>query len=175
MYAWAKTLPSDIVVFFGYLTELGVSEIWLVPPLLIWVVLKWKKALPIWQARMLFLFSSVAIAGALNLILKSFFGRPRPVIFEHYGLYAFEFFQKSSHYLSFPSGHSNTIFAAMTVLGLWIPKYRVYFFVCAALVAFSRIATSKHYLSDVLFGSFVGVAWVLSWAYVWRKKGWLWG
>lgn len=59
---------------------------------------------------------------------------------------------------SFPSGHTATSFASATVLSILAPRWRVPFFVLAALIAFSRLYDGMHYPTDVLAGAVVGVA-----------------
>ena len=60
---------------------------------------------------------------------------------------------------SFPSGHAATAFAAASVLERHF-AYRAAWptLVIASYVAMSRLHDNRHYLSDVLFGSAVGVA-----------------
>ena len=58
---------------------------------------------------------------------------------------------------SFPSGHSATSFACATVLSMFAPRWRVPFFVLAALIALSRVYNGMHYPTDVLAGSVLGV------------------
>ena len=64
-----------------------------------------------------------------------------------------------SNSLSFPSGHSASAFATATVLQqnfgwkVGIPAYTF-----AGFVGASRMASSKHYLSDVLVGAGIGIA-----------------
>jgi membrane-associated phospholipid phosphatase len=61
--------------------------------------------------------------------------------------------------LTFPSGHAAATFASAVVLhrhlrGRWtIPVYAT-----AAFVGISRMHENKHYLSDVIFGSAIGIA-----------------
>ncbi len=64
-------------------------------------------------------------------------------------------------YNSFPSGHSSSVFAVATVIGLeywdtkWVPA------VCFGLAGFTalyRLAVNDHWASDVLFGSALGFA-----------------
>jgi membrane-associated phospholipid phosphatase len=65
----------------------------------------------------------------------------------------------ASNSLSFPSGHSASAFATATVLQQhlgWKGGLPAYAF--AGFVGASRIASSKHYLSDVLIGAGVGIA-----------------
>jgi membrane-associated phospholipid phosphatase len=65
----------------------------------------------------------------------------------------------ASNSQSFPSGHSASAFATATVLQQhlgWKAGAPAYAF--AGFVAVSRMANSKHYLSDVLLGAGVGIA-----------------
>ena len=60
--------------------------------------------------------------------------------------------------MSFPSGHTASIFAVMTVLAeqyddLWI-KFSAYSF--ATSVAFQRMLYRKHWASDVIVGGLIG-------------------
>jgi membrane-associated phospholipid phosphatase len=65
----------------------------------------------------------------------------------------------ASNSLSFPSGHSASSFATATVLQqhfgwkVGIPAYAF-----AGFVGASRLASSKHYLSDVVVGAGIGIA-----------------
>jgi membrane-associated phospholipid phosphatase len=64
-----------------------------------------------------------------------------------------------SNSVSFPSGHSASAFATAGVLQRhygW--KIGVPATVVAAYVATSRVHDNKHYLSDVIFGSAMGIA-----------------
>lgn len=61
---------------------------------------------------------------------------------------------------SFPSGHTTSIFALMTIFALAYQQSKlvsIVFFLGAILVAFSRIYLSQHFLIDVVAGSFIGV------------------
>ena len=64
-------------------------------------------------------------------------------------------------YNSFPSGHSSSVFALATVIGLeywetkWVP---VVSFGLAGFTALYRLAVNDHWASDVLFGSALGFA-----------------
>ena len=64
-----------------------------------------------------------------------------------------------SNSLSFPSGHSASAFATATVLQEhfgWKAGVPAYAF--ASFVGASRMAASKHYLSDVIVGAGIGIA-----------------
>jgi membrane-associated phospholipid phosphatase len=59
---------------------------------------------------------------------------------------------------SFPSGHTATIFALVTLFSLYFPgrKSGLLFLAIAVLAGFSRIYLSQHFPIDVLAGSFIG-------------------
>ncbi|WP_430783483.1 phosphatase PAP2 family protein [Actinoplanes sp. G11-F43] len=114
-------------------------------------------------------------AGALILdpSLKAVIGRLRPVV---------EVPVASAPGNSFPSGHA---LGSMVVYGMlvlvFLPalrrRWRPWFIGLAALivaaVGFTRLALGVHYLSDVLGGWLLGVAWISVTAYafrIWRRE-----
>jgi len=107
---------------------------------------------------------SYASSGIISLLLKySFFEEShRP----YYFLKDDPTFHKIANFTyhisnSFPSGHTTSIFALMTIFALVYQQSKlvsVAFFLCAILVAFSRIYLSQHFLIDVVAGSFIGLA-----------------
>ncbi|MCB9046878.1 MAG: phosphatase PAP2 family protein [Chitinophagales bacterium] len=66
---------------------------------------------------------------------------------------------------SFPSGHTCGAFGFFTFLALLLPaRYRVWgllLFVCALLVAYSRIYLAVHFMADVYVGSIIGTGFTL--------------
>jgi undecaprenyl-diphosphatase len=116
---------------------------------LVWVAIALVLAV-LWRRPSLFLTLVVAdvIADLLAELGKAVFHRHRP--FEtQLGP------PTSTH--SFPSGHSATAFACATVLASLAPRWRVPFFVLAALIALSRLYNGVHYPTDVVAGSALGV------------------
>lgn len=109
----------------------------------------------------LFLFASVAVSGLAADLVKMLVGRARPKLLLQEGIYGFDGIHFEHLWTSFPSGHSATGMSVALTLSLLFPKYRVLFFSCGLLIAFSRLVLCQHYLSDVVAGSALGIATVL--------------
>ena len=111
----------------------------------------------------LWVFFVVNGCWIISDVLKSAFDRPRP---DH----AFHAVEVASQ--SFPSGHSLTAAAIYPTLGILlgrlVPDLRRKLYVWATalfvmvLVGLSRIYLGVHYLSDVLGGWSVGLAWAIA-------------
>lgn len=142
--------------FFRFVTRQGESQWYLAAGLAAFILFRKKN--PLAASSGLLLFSSVAFSGLTANLVKVVAGRARPKLYFRDELYGFDFLQFEHAWISFPSGHSATVFSAATTLGILFPQYRPIFFLWAALIAFSRIATTQHYISDVLAGSILGAA-----------------
>jgi membrane-associated phospholipid phosphatase len=105
------------------------------------------------QALMAFLISGVAVQ-----VLKHLFGRKRPYAVESLSPHEFHFFTANYEFHSMPSGHSQVMFTAATVLWLIWPKGGIFWFVTAGLIALTRVITLNHWMSDILIGAYVGIA-----------------
>lgn len=165
---WFKArVIGDFEGFLKTVTTLGLAGIWLIPSgiLLLLILLAWRAAptLEI-RARLAraawvpgFFFLSMAVSGLLNTLIKILVGRTRPKLLFEQGLYDFAPLTHVYATNSFPSGHTQAAFAAMTALTLIFPRYDIAFMVVALLVAASRVLTSVHFLSDTVMGAWVGV------------------
>ncbi|ACD89724.1 MAG: phosphatase PAP2 family protein [Chlorobium limicola] len=141
---------------FKLITRMGESQWYLATALLCYLLLR--KTKPAAASSGLLLFSSVALSGLSADLFKFLLGRARPKLYFRDAIYGFDFFHLEHAWTSFPSGHSATAFSVASTLCLLFPRYRIVFFLWAALIAFSRVATTQHYLSDVLAGSLLGAA-----------------
>ncbi len=113
----------------------------------------------------------IAIGGGqvLNLLLKSFFARPRPTFAAPLVI---------EQFYSFPSGHAMMSFIAYGMLAYILfvmirNNYARIIVILAALViigliGISRIALGVHYFSDVIAGYAVGSLWIISCVSAWR-------
>ncbi len=114
------------------------------------------------------LFAVVAVAGAglLNSGLKFVFGRARPprVWPDSSYEYGFHLFRGAkAAWQSFPSGHCISAAAAATVLWFLLPlRLRPLCVLYVAVMMTSRMLAGAHFLSDVLAGAFLGVAFTLA-------------
>lgn len=168
--SWFKAhiAGTDYEGFFRIVTLVGSAGLWLVPAGLGWLFCRWR----LWRAEffdvagryrrwsdsLLYFFLTMASSGLFVDLAKFAIGRYRPRAFFDQGLYGFDPFHAEWVMNSFPSGHSQTIFAAMMALSVILPRYDRAFWLLGAVVAFSRVALSVHYLGDVVIGSYVGIA-----------------
>lgn len=96
----------------------------------------------------------VAASGTYFLVevyMKQFFGRLRP----ENTLPAMIIDRLSDGY-SFPSSHAAFAFAFAVVLVYCMPRWRIFFWLTAIGISFSRVYLGKHYPLDILVGALVG-------------------
>lgn len=105
-----------------------------------------------------FIILSCVVSGLIHHAVKIVLGRYRPrYLFseEWYGLSPLNF---NIAHNSFPSGHTQTIFAISMGLTILFPRFGIIFLLAAILVGFSRIILIAHYPSDVIFGAYLGLS-----------------
>lgn len=161
-------LGGDLEGFFKTVTNLGLAGFYLIPAGLLWLGLtvkarrcllpdqrrRWRELA--WRPGYLFL--AVGITGLIENLVKVLVGRARPRLLFDNGFYGFHPFAHDWAMNSFPSGHSQAIWAAMTALAILVPRYNLLWWLVALLVAASRVATTVHFLSDAVAGSWLGLA-----------------
>lgn len=141
--------------FFQFITRFGKSEWFLVPSILLFWYFK-KKKQPKHALMAFYIFMTNVVAGIGVWFFKIPFGRMRPEFYLKENLYGFEWFEINPKLASFPSGHTITVISSAVALGLLFPKWKYLFLFLGAMVAFSRVVVTKHYMSDVVFASFLG-------------------
>jgi membrane-associated phospholipid phosphatase len=157
---------------FRILTAAGNSAFWYVPAVLgffaaLWLARQTPHQAVSWEWRrrarsLLFMILSMMASGTIVNVLKVAFGRHRPRFLFNEGLYGFEPFLLNLRSAGFPSGHSQSITAAMVALGFLWPQARYVFWTFAAVIGASRFVITVHYTADVVAGAAVAVA--VAWA-----------
>jgi len=104
-----------------------------------------------WKKGAFLIFASILIGTVLTLPIKVLVPRPRPYVTLPLAI-PLEMEAGSS----FPSGHSERMFALAIVLSKKRTKLTLPLYSLALLVAFSRIYTGAHYPLDIAFGSLLG-------------------
>lgn len=95
--------------------------------------------------------AAAASALAINQIIIRLWDRPRPFEGHHATMLL-----APSHDPSFPSDHATFGFAMAVGILYASRRLGIVALVLAALMAFSRVYTGEHYVSDVVFGAIVG-------------------
>jgi membrane-associated phospholipid phosphatase len=146
------------------ITNIGEAGPYILGSLLLYFFFKWvKPQYPQWRRWSIHSFQCLVYLGIIVQILKKIIGRQRPHISETFEANIFSPFNNWD-WASMPSGHSQVCFVVATMLSLAFPKHRVWFFVFAAILAFTRVMTYVHFLSDVIVGGmfgYLGTLWVL--------------
>ena len=176
-----ETVSGEFEGFLKVVTDLGIAGLWLIPSILLCLLFLLCRRVALSPAgrehytRLAwapgFVFLSVAVSGLIGDILKFVVGRTRPQLLFEQDLATFEPFTHGWAYNSFPSGHSQAIFAAMVALTLVFPRYDRAYLALAVLVAASRVLTTVHYFSDVVAGAWLGIFVTLALARVLAMHG----
>lgn len=125
-------------------------------PVVVWLLIRRRARLAVFVA------ATALGSSLLNNVIKAAVDRSRPNLPDPVA---------SAHGTSFPSGHAQAATVGCSILLLiFLPRVRrltqVWLGTVAALVVaaigFSRIALGVHYLSDVVAGFLVGVAWFIA-------------
>lgn len=155
-WVWSKASPG-LTAAMLLITDLG-SILWVsLAALLGALFMLWRRRWPLLLMVVLMVYGGML----LNTTLKHFFQRARPVMEEPL---------LSLATYSFPSGHAlaaTVLYGMLAIVALRTVRHKHWRRVALvgaaliiALVAFSRIYLGVHYLSDVLAGITLGIAWL---------------
>ncbi len=155
LHEWVRQ-SDDLVRQLKILTFFG-SPIWfyvIVIPAIFWV---WRRG----HVRLaVFLIVTTLGGGLLDTIVKEAVGRARPSLVDPVA---------TAHGKSFPSGHamsSTVVYGALLMVFLPVigRRYRPVVlggaFLLVAAIGFTRLALGVHFISDVLGGIVLGLAWL---------------
>lgn len=111
-----------------------------------------------WGAK---LFLSMLASGIVIHVFKFLIGRGRPHVSADFNPFIFHPMMTDPHYNSLPSGHSQTIFVLVAILCLFLHKesqknLRLCILLAGAVLAFTRVVTHQHFLSDCILGATIG-------------------
>lgn len=142
--SFAHLLKNSVFdIIFSWITNFGSVFVVLIVMTSLFL---WEKKKREWIPT---LWVSYVAAIIVVLVLKLVIARERPVVTELFPIiHLFNY--------AFPSMHAAAAFAAIPILDREYPTLKKFWIIFAVLVAFSRIYLDKHYLSDVLAGSFIG-------------------
>lgn len=150
------TLDNQMIKdIFKFLTIFGNSAWYFVPS--VFLFLYFKKMNKVHEKKIaLYIFMTNLVAGIGVWLFKIPFARARPKLYLEEHIYGFQWFEINPKFASFPSGHTMTIISTVVAFSLLFPKYKYIFLPLGALIAFSRVVVTAHYMSDVVFASFLG-------------------
>lgn len=179
--ALKQGVSSQTAGFFQTITVLGDATAYLVVAAVLVLVLRTMahnsirnidfKRYRAYGRSALYAFLVMASSGILVNVLKYLIGRIRPRHLFEQGLYGFEPLNTQWGMNSFPSGHSQAIFAAMMALFFIYPRYDAVYLVLAFLVALSRVMITVHYLSDTVMGAWIAIAAAILWRRYFQSQG----
>lgn len=167
-------------------TDIADAKWYLIPSLIILIIAGWHFLLSLKVAVLVksydwarsfyikvyrFLILALITGFAVHL-LKFIIGRQRPYV-EPLVCEPFLFSALSLDYThhSMPSGHSQFIFTFLVYISSFVQsKYRWLFWTLAFLIAFLRVASRNHFLSDIVVGAILGGGLTY---YLMEKKGWI--
>jgi len=119
-----------------------------------------------------FLIISMVISGLLANGIKLIVGRDRPTaLFGEGGTATFHPFAETLTSWSFPSGHAQSIWAAMIALSWIYPPVRTAGFCVAIAVSASRVIIGVHFLSDIIGGAYLAFAVAILLRPAFERKG----
>lgn len=153
--------------YFIFVTIMAIA-LWLIAPKIkYWI--KFKKHIRWLKAWTINFFLALLFSGFWLHVFKWAFGRKRPHIQPLFNAKEFYPFTHNWDYQSLPSGHAQVLFTVATMLFVLAPKGGRFWFKLAGFFAFTRVVVYAHFLSDVIFGAYVGAISTLVLLYMMKK------
>lgn len=164
------------------LTDLGLSEYYFAIAILSWALArgvfplfkgfyqKYRNQIEYTRRWGLNFLVAQIFSGLIVLVLKFCVGRQRPHITPDFQAHVFSPFNVNWDFQSFPSGHSQVMFTAATLMSLAFPKLRWFWVFCALVICFTRVVCHDHFVSDTIEGAAFGYTGALLALYVMKTK-----
>lgn len=168
IHIWSNEANSPFFdQFFKYATYLGDGAVIAV----LFIILLFVK----YRYAFAFLTGSLVTSVVVNMLKRLVFtGMFRPSkyfeLYESYQLHLVEGVKMHSLH-SFPSGHTATAFNVFFMLAIIVENriLKSIFFLMAALVAYSRVYLSQHFLMDITAGSLLGILLIIPF-FIWFSR-----
>jgi len=180
---WAQAAPAPVRDVFARITDLGLSDWYLIPALVLGVAsgllgLVANKPTPRRALRQMtglwvYFFVAVGLPGLLTNLVKRAIGRGRPELYGDVGPLSFDSFINDWTHQSFPSGHATTAFAVCFAVSFLAPRSLPWMLAFAVAVALSRVVVGAHYPTDVVAGALVGTLGAYAVRNVFAARGWV--
>ncbi|TNF66716.1 MAG: phosphatase PAP2 family protein [Gammaproteobacteria bacterium] len=153
---------SKIYQFSQWLDNLFDPKHWAMLMILIFIYYAWlfiRNKPRTQQSRWLIIALSLFVALAIGAILKYTLARYRPEMLFNHNLYGFHFFSMKKVFNSTPSGHALANFAGLLSLAYLSRKSFFIILACiiATIICISRLIVNDHFLSDIVFGAYIGI------------------
>jgi membrane-associated phospholipid phosphatase len=153
--------------FFRTMTDIGLGENYFILSMSVYAFTRWaaprlksvrfdRRKIEFYRKWSAEFFICLLTAGIGVQFLKFLIGRARPLQTENFDPFVFSPFNTDHYFHSLPSGHAQVMFTAAPFFCLAFPRYRHLWYGIAWLVAFSRVVTFQHTMSDIVVGAYVG-------------------
>ena len=121
-----------------------------------------------WRRAAIACILAASVAGICANLLSFGVGRPRPSTGKPDGIYGPRWDYNS--YRSFPSGHAATSMGTATALAVVLPPLGIPCVLYAGAVGWSRMELERHYPTDILVGTSLGVVFGLAFGRAAKSK-----
>lgn len=113
------------------------------------------------------IIASMITSNTLIRFIKIFIGRSRPDMLLYEGVYQLKLLSFERFYTSFPSGHASTFASIFGLFAAKYPKHGLFWISAALGLSLCRVFIGAHFLSDVLFGNYLGF--VFTWFFYFNQ------
>ncbi len=150
---------TSLEMISEFISLFGEATYWIIGTILLWIYWRFYKKNRANMLRARDMLIAIVTTGIAVNVLKMLFGKARPDKLIDEGIYGFTWFATPTQYSlhGFPSGHTTLAFTVATALAIYLPRYAIYFYLFAALIALSRIGVLYHYPTDIFAGAALGV------------------
>lgn len=171
-YFYDLALKTKLPIIY-WLTKLGTSFVYITLLFLLAMFFRYLRRNKPNENRCWFLWLCVLVPNLICLVLKVLLGRARPELLFSDNLYGFYGLHFTAPFWSLPSGHTTTIMGLAFGLCVVFPRYFYAILLSGLILISTRILLTSHYLSDVIFTSFLTLLEVGILLFILRRKAWL--